>query len=295
MKKHLVIPFCFLATMMGCASVKDSTEYKQLAAEVRANEVEASSLEAEIKDLATESLLLETELKASTEQRQSLRESIGLALNDPAKRIRIGNEILPQTCKNRGFVGFLTDGKVDRSDDAWLTTAESVGKYLGKPYTDLPTPVDDDKTNISESAQAGFKAFEQEFETKCDDFGIEGYRNAIDENCKPFNPLVLKKDPELHEGKCWVGRVEIAQFDSATGKCAFHGYIDGDFNVRATFGVELDPNTHSTVTECSWTKDIVEDMWIKFWGWGLGTFTYETANGSTATVPSFRMVQWQEQ
>ena len=64
--------------------------------------------------------------------------------------------------------------------------------------------------------------------------------------------------------------------------------------MRAQFGQTLDPNTHDDEKECSWTKELVEDNFIEFYGFGLGSFTYKTSIGGSQTIPAFKMFSYRK-
>ena len=104
--------------------------------------------------------------------------------------------------------------------------------------------------------------------------------------------ITINKNPEQFKGKCVKGTVRIAQFDSNTGPCSFQGYIGGGYDVRAQFGQVLDPDKHDEEKECEWTSKLVEDNFITFWAWGLGSFSYDTTSGGKQTVPAFKMVMY---
>jgi hypothetical protein len=118
--------------------------------------------------------------------------------------------------------------------------------------------------------------------------------DAFYKTCETVDKKLLNKNPDAFKGKCIKGSARIAQFDSNTGACAFQGYLGGGYDVRAQFGQTLDPNTHDEEKECSWTEELVEDNFIEFYGFGLGSFTYKTSNGGSQTIPAFKMFSYRK-
>ena len=164
--------------------------------------------------------------------------------------------------------------KIGASNDAWDAYARSEKQ-------------DDDPP--------GIQLLIADFEKYMNQCGRDG-SNEFFATCKTFDKRFMKKDPATFTGKCIRGRVKVAQFEKeSTGKCAFQGYLDNDYDFRAQFGVSLDPNTHQEQTRCSWTSEIVEDLVINFWAVGIGSYTYTTTNGNKLAVPAFKLLQWQSQ
>ena len=103
--------------------------------------------------------------------------------------------------------------------------------------------------------------------------------------------MMLKKDTNSYIGKCLRGTVKISQSDAATGPCGFQGYISGDYDVRAQFGLTLDTATHATFTECNdSSKKLTEGRTVEFWGFVIGSYTYTTTSNGSQTIPAFKAV-----
>ena len=102
---------------------------------------------------------------------------------------------------------------------------------------------------------------------------------------------MLKKDTNSYIGKCLKGTVRISQSDAATGRCAFHGYIGGDYDVRAQFGATLDAAKHAADTNCNdqLTK-LIEGKTVQFMAWAIGSYTYTTTSNGSQTIPAFKII-----
>ena len=103
--------------------------------------------------------------------------------------------------------------------------------------------------------------------------------------------MVLKRNPEEFRGKCLTGSARIVQADVNTGPCAFQVYLGGGYEVRAQFGPVLDPVAQSTFKDCTTlAKNLTERKTIRFWGYGVGSYSYTTANNSNMTIPAFKIM-----
>jgi hypothetical protein len=293
MKHQLRTPFVMVTAVLivaGCSNVKDTSEYKALTSEVSQlqNDVTAaknslSASEKELKSITSVSNTATTKLKKLQDTGEANLTKISQALETDAIRSQALQKFALPACSaaEKAFheAGVVTD---DDSDVAKFI-AKKIGASKYAWWGATRSALDDDKYSGIRRFTAEFDAYREE----CQQTGSD----AFFDTCKTFDKRFLKKDPESFKGKCIRGRVKVAQFEAtSTGKCAFQGYLDNDYDFRAQFGVSLDPNTHQEQTDCSWTSEIVEDLTINFWAVGLGSFTYTTTNGNKLTVPAFKLL-----
>ena len=286
-----IVASAALILFASCSNVKDSTEYKELSSQVSDLQNEASSANLELKDnqrkleMATANIkAAKTKLKALQDERETKRNKVSQMLMDDSVRAKAIQQFSIPACRAFGKAFYQVDMVSDDDTVVNDLISEKVGKsnaaWIG--YSDRPQ--DDDPPGIKKLI-SDFSKF-----TDC-------YRDGESDffkTCKTFDKRFMNKDPSTFKGKCVRGRVKVAQFDTNTGKCAFQGYLDADYSFRAQFGVSLDPENHQTQTECSWTSELVEDMYINFWGVGLDAYTYSTSNGGKQTVPAFKLMRWQK-
>jgi len=267
--------------LMACSNPERSAEYKALDAEVASLETEISDIESSINDRKSDA----SQLSLLKDERQSLISQFFEILSDSSKRQRIIRELGVPACKQFQIATYQASGVVDGfGDDFWDSVYIRVSPadliFTGPFFSDEQEDGDPDSLmqySVDVMKTGCIEKGDREFYTQCE---------TVDKR-------IINKNPEAFRGKCIKGTVRIAQFDSNTGPCAFQGYLGGGFDVRAQFGETLDPDTHASVTDCEWTKELVEDNFITFWGWGLGAYSYTTTNGGNQTVPAFKMFRYQ--
>ena len=267
--------------LSSCANVENSEEYKTLEETVIQIESDVATLEADLSSRSSDTTRLE-ELK---EQREELRKRFDALVADPAGRQRVVNGWGIDACTRYTTAKEQAQGIVDfdyKTDDAfWAKVNELV----------RPGDLILGEVNSSEGNLPGFKTYSTALaSTGCESKAIDAFYDS----CETVDKLVMNKNPEAFRGKCVRGTARIVQFDTNTGPCAFQGYLGGGYDVRAQFGETLDPETHSTVKDCEWTSELVEDNFITYFAWGLGAFTYDTSNGGKQTVPAFKIVRYRK-
>ena len=273
--------------LTSCSNPKDSEEFKNLASDVQSIESEVGRLETDIESLQSqisEEEASQTKLENIKNQRLELLKTVSRILSDPSSRKKIVSKIGEQACKEYVTAIQAGQGVGNYRDPGFYDTAEAnlsgTELILGDIYS---------KFEYESEGVTGWKSYWSELDaTNCE-------REATDafyKKCETFDKRQMNKNPEQFKGKCVRGTVRIAQFDSNTGPCSFQGYIGGGYDVRAQFGQVLDPDKHDEERECEWTSKLVEDNFITFWAWGLGSFSYDTTSGGKQTVPAFKMVMY---
>ena len=285
-----IIASAGIVLFASCSNVKDSTEYQELSSQVAELQNQASSARLELKDnlrkleMATNnSKVADKKLATLKIERQNKRTDISqILMNDVVRAKAIQKYAIP-ACraveKNYGLFGLTED-----DDEVKLDLVEKkIGvSQIGWWYYSI-----DEDSDLPGTAKLA-----SDYKSVRKSCAREG-SDEFFKTCKTFDKRFMKKDPSTFKGQCVRGRVKVVQFDTNTGKCAFQGYLDGDYGFRAQFGVVLDAEDHQSQTDCEWTSEIVEDMYINFWAAGLDAYTYDTSNGGRQTVPAFRILQWQ--
>lgn len=110
--------------------------------------------------------------------------------------------------------------------------------------------------------------------------------NAFDEIGARDYALFVK-DPDSHVGEQIVIYGHITQFDSATGTDTFRA---DTAHAQQDDWYDYDVNTIITGSEVL-LSEIVQDDIVKMWVTGLGSLTYDTSIGGSATVPLFLVHQ----
>ncbi len=101
----------------------------------------------------------------------------------------------------------------------------------------------------------------------------------------------IVKDPDGVTGQCFVLHVNISQFDSATGTCAFRGDFD---RVPHTYSYQYSENSMYEAEnsyDCPELAGVDNADFVKIWAESLGSYSYSTTIGGTATVPKFEILQ----
>lgn len=114
--------------------------------------------------------------------------------------------------------------------------------------------------------------------------------------CISVEPDQIEKRPDAYTGTCVSMYAVIVQFDSATGPCAFHANVSNrqerrsyNYDLRAAFGYSDSESQSAFVTDCSALDEIDGDDIVQIWATGNGAYSYSTTNGSTNTIPSFKI------
>ncbi len=280
------ISFMFVAvsSLVACSGVKNSSEYKKLDSEVAAlsKKVEelkslVPSYEASI-DEREQSQAIEL---ATLEQQRLDRMDEFAGLLDEIGISKVISQFGISACR-RQSLEFLKMQAVRDVDDPEYWAAVQKELDPAEVIFSIQDQGDDYPTSVNSYAS-------QLAKTSC---WRDGENDFYFDYCETVDRLQLKKNPEKFKGKCIRGSVRIAQLDANTGPCSFQGYLSGDYDVRAQFGTTLDTSTHSSVTDCDWTENLVEGKSIEFFGFGLGSYSYSTTSGGSQTVPAFNLVAW---
>ena len=271
----LLISTIFIA---GCSNPTSSPEYKTLKSEVDAIQSEIETLQSKVDSVNTLTKKLE-ELK---QERTVLMDSFSTLLSLPSRRAAVINKIALPACKTYTYAFFESRARFDDIDSAgFISELKTTLGARDYAWSSL--------RNTSDSYPAGVNDYITAL-----DFGKCYKTNSSKwfiEECESFDRLLLKKDTESFKGKCLKGTVKIAQADSATGVCAFQGYIGGDYDVRAQFGTTLDASTHATSEQCSdGAKKLTEGKFVEFYGFVIGPYTYTTTSNGSQTIPAFKII-----
>lgn len=290
MKNFRVFGFFIVAaiSITGCSNPTSSTEYKSLESEVDGIQVEVDSLQKENDSLQTKvnsADSLKKKLEDLKTERETLIGDLATLLSVPSRRSAAISKFSLPACKTWNYAYRDLSAKYDnfeeQESDAWWNEIEQLLGVQDFAWANLPLANFDDFPAINQYIA----------ELNPDECGRTYSSNWLDENCKTFDRLMLKKDTNSYIGKCLKGTVKISQADAATGPCSFQGYISGDYDVRAQFGITLDTATHATSTECSDSaKKLTEGRTVEFWGFVIGSYTYTTKSNVSQTIPAFRQI-----
>lgn len=101
--------------------------------------------------------------------------------------------------------------------------------------------------------------------------------------CSEIDLGKISKAPTRYQGECFRGTAEIVQWDINTGECAFHatiGRLAGQ-DVRAEFEDPSPP--------CDWLEEYAQGDRIGWHATANGVLTYDTIQGDTMSIPTFRI------
>jgi outer membrane murein-binding lipoprotein Lpp len=264
--------------LSGCSNPESSSEYKSLKSEVDGLQAEVNSLQIKVDSANT----LTKKLDDIKKERVVLMNNLSTLLSVPSRKSAVISKFALPACKAVAYADMDLRAKFDGAST--VAYEDEIKKIIGArdyAWSSLRSTFDDYPQGINQFITAfDFK--------KCFQ---SNFSNWLKEKCETFDRLLLKKDTDSYIGKCLKGTVKIAQSDSATGTCAFQGYISGDYDVRAQFGTTLDTATHAVSTDCSDSaKKLTEGRFVEFWGYVLGSYTYTTTNNGSQTVPAFKLV-----
>lgn len=283
MKTFKIVGLLIVVTMSitGCSNPTASTEYKSLKSDVDGIQVEVDSLQSKVDSVD----ILEKKLADLTIERDALENDFATLVSFPSRRSAAISQFGLPACKT--FTNAQMDLKAKYDDWSEGSALEELEQLLGArdyAWAGLQDSYDDDP--------AAIKQYKTELNyDKCFD---THWSNWLDEKCESFDQLLLKKDTNSYIGKCLKGSVKISQADAATGPCGFQGYVSGDYDVRAQFGLTLDTATHATYTDCSESaKKLTEGRTVNFWGYVIGSYTYETTSNGSMTIPAFKVLATQ--
>ena len=266
-------------TTSSCSNPKSSVEYQALETEVEALKSQVQTLE----DSIAQNVADAQSIVSLTSERDKLINDLDLVLLATQRFNELVSTVGVNACKSYATAFFETLAIVDGFGSDYYA---EIHKRIRPGMVILG----EDKFN-AEDFPKGLADYSAALKsTRCS----SNANNAFYKTCETVDKKLLNKNPDAFKGKCIKGSVRIAQFDSNTGACAFQGYLGGGYDVRAQFGQTLDPNTHDDEKECSWTKELVEDNFIEFYGFGLGSFTYKTSIGGSQTIPAFKMFSYRK-
>ena len=266
-RRVLVLIAVFPIILLACSNPNDSDAYKQLVVDVGALESERDSLQQQVTAIKDLSAKVE-DLKNQTQQ---TREKIGKLLENPQLRQLSIKQFYKPACI-ASVIAFLNSGGVtDDFEEQRIFPDKEIGLAANSWYN-------------SSGDEYGLMR-----DGGCSEVASDKWSKEI---CETFDSRFMKKNPDNFKGKCLRGTVKIAQMDSSTGPCSFHGYLNGNYDFRTQFGTTLDVDKQSTVTNCNDMKDFVEGKYIKFWAFGLGSYNYNTTSGGNQTIPAFKLAFW---
>ena len=268
----------------SCSNPKSSVEYKSLEAEIEALNSQIQNLESSIEQRSMD----EERITTLNAKREQLIGQFDAIFSDPIRRQSIASKLGIDACKVRVDKQNDALAIVDLTDDFSTSSAWYVETDKGARPGNLILGTDSFSAEDYPQSLADYSAILAASRCRIN------AENEFYKTCETVDKKLINKNPEAFKGKCIKGTVRIAQFDSNTGPCAFQGYLGGGYDVRAQFGLTMNPDTQDELKECSWTKDLVEDNFITFWGYGLGAYTYTTSNGGSQTIPAFKMVAFRK-
>lgn len=271
-------------TASSCSNPKSSVEYKSLEAEIEALNSQIQNLESSIEQRSMD----EERITTLNAKREQLIGQFDAIFSDPIRRKSIASKLGIDACKvlSNKEQGALAN--LDLTEDLFTSSAWYVETDKGLRPGNVILGTDSFSAENYPQSLADYSAILAASRCRIN------AENEFYKKCESVDKRLINKNPEAFKGKCIKGTVRIAQFDSNTGPCAFQGYLGGGYDVRAQFGLTMNPDTQGELKECSWTKNLVEDNFITFWGYGLGAYTYTTSNGGSQTVPAFKMVAFRK-
>jgi len=290
-RRVLVLIAVLPIILLACSNPKDSDAYKQLVVDVGALESERDSLQQQVTAITDLSAKVEN-LSAKVEdlkiQSQQIREKIEKLFEDPQLRQLSIKQFYEPACvawQNASYVVASVTDDFDGQEISFEKLDTFIENKIG-----LAARVWNEYGlwESSDPLGATFVKDRQIAYEKC----LDVTSNWFEENCETFDSRFMKKNPDDFKGKCLTGKVKIAQMDSNTGPCAFHGYLDGNYDFRTQFGTTVDVNKQSTVTNCVQMEDLVEGKYISFIAFGLGSYNYDTTSGGNQTIPAFKLIRW---
>lgn len=264
-------------------SEKNLAEVQGLLREQQSEEGRLQTVDRDVDQLTTErDALLQTKI-VNEKRLTDLVTQLDALLADPKTRQLVVSKMIEPACSNLLFEYNKILGTQDASPRPDLNLVREFLTPVERFWNNYSWAVTDQYPNIKLVRESDNKINE-----RCSRAGMKKFR---DDFCESFDRRVLKKDTDRFRGKCLTGKVKIIQMDAATGPCAFQGNISGDYNVRAQFGMRLNPNEQFSVTNCEFFESLVENMTITFWAFSVGTYTYENRFG-THIVPAFKLVSF---
>ena len=273
----------FVVSITACSNPESSVQYKTLEAEVDSLSDQITTLSAETNKRQGD---IETLRKLNRQLMELFRTFTG-KVADPSRRQAIVSALGTDACARHETAMQEVVAESDTplgSPEFWMAVSKkiSLSDYaLGFDGERAAIPINDGTMETSEPMLAYAEDLRN---SRC---AYDADTKYI-EQCEKVDAKVLNKNPAAFIGKCLTGTARISQFDTRTGPCTFHAYINGS-DVRVQFGQTLDPKTQKAFTECGYTEDLVEGDVIRFWAYGVGAFTYEAAIGGSRTIPAFKM------
>lgn len=286
--------------LLGCSDVESTPEYLSLKDEVENLNSARIDLERDIAQLDAQIVEMQDQQSSETDSAWGSIADLQIVLDSRENEVEETNRLISgwlenpdirqqvlrdhviPACERAAEQQWLARGVVDEDDVVEVTRANlsAVDLYwmrLADPDTTLYSRALEDLRN--------------ELAENLDECLRDGFR-AGRKSCESVDRLLLKKNPDDFRGMCIIGQVEIVQYDTNTGICSFHGHLDGRSDVRVQFGRTLDPQTHSSQTDCGWFDLLKEGMTIDFWAYGIGSHQYSTSIGGTRSIPAFKLVGW---
>jgi hypothetical protein len=284
----IFLTFVFVVSVTACSNPESSVQYKTLKAEV-------DSLTDQIAVLSTETVSRELDRETLTnlnDQLLDLFRTFTGKVADPSRRQAIVSNLGTDACARHATAIQEVIAESDTplgSAEFWMAVSKKVSP------SDYALGFDGERAGIpsvfgtQETSEPMLAYAEALRNSKC---AYDAETKYL-ERCEKVDAKVLNKNPAAFIGKCITGIARISQFDTRTGPCTFHAYIDGS-SVRVQFGQTLDPETQKDFADCAFTEELVEDDVIRFWAYGVGAYTYATAIGGSATVPAFKLFMKQK-
>ena len=283
-KSLFVLLSLLVFTASSCSNPKSSIEYKTLEAEIATLNSQIQNLESSIEQRNMD----EERITTLNAKREQLIGQLDTILSDPARRQSIALKLGKDACKVEVEKDNAALANLDLTEDLFSSSAWYVETDKGARPGNTILGEDNFWAPDYPQSLADYSAILAASRCRIN------AENEFYKTCETVDKKLINKNPEAFKGKCIKGTVRIAQFDSNTGPCAFQGYLGGGYDVRAQFGLTMDPDTQGELKECPWTEKLVEDNFITFWGYGLGAYTYTTSNGGSQTIPAFKMVAFRK-
>jgi hypothetical protein len=277
-----------VVSVAACSNPESSIQYKSLKTEVDSLSEQIATLSAETDKRQGDK---ETLRKLNSQLLELFRTFTG-KVADPSRRQAIVSTLGTDACARHATAIQEVVAESDTplgSPEFWVAVSKKISPSdyaLGFDGERAAIPTNDGTMEISEPMLAYAEDLRN---SRC---AYDAETKYI-EQCEKVDAKVLNKNPAEFIGKCITGFARIIQFDTRTGPCTFHAYIDGS-SVRVQFGQTLDPETQKDFDDCVFTKELVEGDVIRFWAYGVGAYTYATAIGGSATVPAFKLFMKQD-
>ena len=175
-----------------------------------------------------------------------------------------------------GVIGSFADTGATPEPEATVSAIETV-----VPEPPVATPTEEPVEEPTEPAEEPTEAVIDE-PTEAAEAPAKSDHESL--TSREFAKLV--KDPDAHVGENVIVYAEVTQFDAATGDEAFRGSVTSDKQEDTDY-YWIDGENAFFEGDADLLADVVAEDVVKVWVTVGGSYSYDTQNGGSTTVPSF--------